>query len=77
MKFFFSQSLSNDKDELVSNRSVKEELKEMIKEEDKARPLSDQELQSRFKTRGMSIARRTITKYRQALHILPSHLRKI
>ncbi len=77
MKFFFSQSLPQEGSDAVSNRSIKEDLKTFIEEEDKNRPLSDQEIQQRFKNRGMTIARRTISKYRQTLHIQPSHLRKI
>ena len=77
-KYFFSQALSQENNEnfSVATRSIKEELKLIVKREDKSRPLSDHDIQRLFKHRGMNIARRTISKYRQALHILPSHLRK-
>lgn len=78
-KFFFSQGLGgsdDNKDGNVSNRSVKEEIKDLVQNENKRSPLSDQEIQNHFCRRGMTIARRTINKYRQELHILPSHLRK-
>ena len=79
MKFFFSQGLSsnNREDHSVSSRSVKEELKSLVEAEDKDNPLSDQEIRLYFEKQNMKVARRTISKYRQALKILPSHLRKV
>ena len=77
MKFFFSQGVgdSNQK-QTISNRSIKEEIRCLIEEEDKSTPLSDQDLQNHFVKRGMNVARRTVSKYRQGMAILPSHLRK-
>lgn len=60
----------------VSNRLIKEELKRLVEEEDKSRPLSDQDIEDYFKGKDLQIARRTISKYRRLLNILPSHLRK-
>lgn len=79
MKFFFSQALSENTldGKSVSSRSIKEEIKTLIEEENKVNPLSDQDIQNYFKEKGMPVARRTISKYRQAMRILPSHLRKI
>lgn len=79
LKYFFSQALSREVDHAssdVATRSIKEELKLIVDQEDKTRPLSDHDIQRLFKNRGMTIARRTISKYRQTLRILPSHLRK-
>jgi RNA polymerase sigma-54 factor len=83
-KFFFSQSVgkastntSGTGENNVSNRSIKEQIKELIENENKTSPMSDAEIQQYFLKRGTSIARRTITKYRQMERILPSHLRKI
>ncbi len=81
MKFFFSQSLSTTNEGItnashISNRSIKEEIKLLIEEEDKSNPISDKDIVEYFKRKNISIARRTIAKYRQALNILPSHLRK-
>ncbi len=76
MRFFFSQGLTSDNNIQISSRSIKEEIKDLIDGEDKASPLSDQELQEHFKNKGMNVARRTVSKYRQQLNILPSHLRK-
>lgn len=77
MKFFFSQAIGSDQSGCVSSRGVKEEIKELIETEDKTAPLSDQEIQNYFRQKEMTLARRTVTKYRQSLKILPSHLRRI
>ena len=91
IKFFFSQgihqikSLSAASDDAqgddaqgsVASRSIKDEIQNIIISEDKSAPLSDQDIQHYFNRRNMQIARRTISKYRQALRILPSNLRKV
>jgi len=79
LKFFFSQAVSDVSFEgrgSVSNRSLKEQIKWLIEDENKDKPLSDQDIQNRFKEQGVQLARRTVSKYRQAMNILPSHLRK-
>ncbi len=76
LKFFFSQPVGKSDKGPVSNQTIKEEIKSLIKAEDKNAPLSDHHIQQYFEAKGMKIARRTISKYRQALNILPSHLRK-
>jgi len=76
IKFFFAQGFNENTQGAVSSRSIKEDIKELIESEDKTSPLSDHDIEKHFGQKGMSIARRTISKYRQALHILPSHLRK-
>ena len=77
LKFFFSQGISdNDNGGMVATRSIKEEIKQLIESENKSSPLSDQSIQEHFKRKDINIARRTISKYRQVLRILPSHLRK-
>jgi len=76
LKFFFSQRISENGNGAVASRSIKEEIKEMIKSENKTSPFSDQTIQDYFKQKDINIARRTISKYRHTLRILPSHLRK-
>jgi len=76
LKFFFSQGISENGSGAVASRSIKEEIKELIEAENKTSPLSDQTIQNYFKQKDVNIARRTISKYRQNLRILPSHLRK-
>ncbi len=78
MKFFFTAGLqsSNGGGE-VSNTSVKDMVVEMFKAEDSAKPLSDQEVVKMLGEKGITIARRTVAKYRDELGILPSNLRKV
>jgi RNA polymerase sigma-54 factor len=76
MKYFFTSGIPTGSGTSVSNTSVKEKLSEMIKHEDAAKPLSDEEIVKRLKEDGIVIARRTVAKYRSELNILPSHLRK-
>ncbi|HOE65584.1 MAG TPA: RNA polymerase factor sigma-54 [Candidatus Hydrogenedentes bacterium] len=77
MKYFFSPGLRKDSGESQSSKSVQSLIKKMIEDEDKARPLSDQKIADMLKTQGINIARRTVTKYREALSILPTSLRKV
>lgn len=76
MKFFFTPGYENATGESVSNKSVKEMINELVSLEDKARPLSDQELVAKLKEKGIKIARRTVAKYREELGLLPSNLRR-
>jgi RNA polymerase sigma-54 factor len=76
LKYFFSHSMSDQDGWSVSNRSIKEELKALVEGETKSRPLSDREIHLYFERKNMKVARRTITKYRKALNILPAYLRK-
>lgn len=76
MKFFFTPGYENSTGESVSNKSVKEMINELVTLEDKARPLSDQELVAKLKDKGIKIARRTVAKYREELGLLPSNLRR-
>ncbi len=80
LKYFFSQGIGETSASTglqVSNRSIKEEIQELVAQEDRRHPLSDQEIITLLAQRGISVARRTISKYRQQLNILPSHLRKV
>jgi len=76
MKFFFTTGYQTADGGQVSNTSVKEEIAALIRAEDGRRPLSDQQLMERLKADGWPVARRTVAKYREALGVLPSHLRK-
>jgi len=76
MKFFFSPGLRRDSGEAQSAKSVQSMIRKIIDEEDKAKPLSDQKIADILKKQGLNIARRTVTKYREAMNILPTNLRK-
>ncbi len=76
LKYFFSESLSTESGEEVSTREVKKILRDMIEEENKEAPLSDQMLMESLKLKGYHIARRTVAKYREQLNIPVARLRK-
>jgi RNA polymerase sigma-54 factor len=75
-KFFFTTGYQADSGAAVSNTSVKDMLAELITLEDKTSPLSDQELVTKLQDKGITLARRTVAKYREELGILPSNLRR-
>ena len=77
MKFFFTAGLQTASGNDVSNTSVKDMIADIFKSEDTARPLSDQEVVKMLGDKGITIARRTVAKYRGELNILPSNLRKV
>ena len=76
MKYFFTPGYQADSGASVSNKSVKEIIADVIGFEDKASPLSDQEIVAKLQERGLKVARRTVAKYREELGILPSNLRR-
>ena len=75
-KEFFSESMTNDQGEEVSTIEIKNILQQVISEEDKKKPLPDDQLAEILKERGYPIARRTIAKYREQLDIPVARLRK-
>jgi len=76
LKYYFSEGITNDEGEEVSNKEVKAILERIIGEEDKGHPLSDQKLASLLADEGYPIARRTVTKYREQMNIPVARLRK-
>ena len=75
-KYFFTPGYQAESGAAVSNTSVKEMIADLINMEDKSGPLSDQELVAKLLEKGITIARRTVAKYREELGILPSNLRR-
>jgi len=76
LKSLFSDSLTNDDGEEVSTREIKTHLQEVINNENKRKPLTDDALVGLLKEKGYNIARRTIAKYREQLSIPVARLRK-
>ncbi len=76
LKFFFSDSYTTEEGEEMSVREIRRILKECIDAEDKKKPLTDDELTEVLKEKGYPMARRTVAKYRQQLHIPVARLRK-
>lgn len=75
-KYFFTPGYQADSGAAVSNTSVKEMIADLINMEDTSSPLSDQELVAKLLEKGITIARRTVAKYREELGLLPSNLRR-
>jgi RNA polymerase sigma-54 factor len=76
LKFFFNSSIQTADGDAIASESVKEKIREIIRNEDAHRPLSDQAISEILKKRRIHIARRTVTKYREALRILSSTRRR-
>ncbi|HRN80689.1 MAG TPA: RNA polymerase factor sigma-54 [Ferruginibacter sp.] len=76
LKFFFSESLQTESGEEVSTREVKKILNDLIDEESKKHPYSDEKLTELLQEKGYNIARRTVAKYREQLNIPVARLRK-
>ena len=75
-KYFFTPGYQSETGASVSNTSVKEMIADLINMEDTSKPLSDQELVAKLQEKGITIARRTVAKYREELGLLPSNLRR-
>lgn len=76
IKDFFSEAMKNTEGEDVSTIEIKKILEQVINEEDKKKPLPDEDLAVILKERGYPIARRTVAKYREQLDIPVARLRK-
>ena len=76
LKYFFSESTIKKGKEYVSSKVVKNYLKDIINNENKKSPLSDELLEKKLKEEGFEVARRTVAKYREQLNIPVARLRK-
>ncbi len=75
LKKFFATGMETKKG-IISNTVIKEKIKQIIENEDKSKPLTDTEIVVSLNRDGIPLARRTVTKYREQLGILPANLRK-
>lgn len=76
IKEFFSEAMKNDQGEDVSTLEIKKILQNVIEDEDKGKPLPDDQLAEILKEKGYPIARRTIAKYREQLDIPVARMRR-
>ena len=76
LKFFFSEGITNEVGEEVSTREIKKILKDSVENEDKSKPMTDEQLMQVLKEKGYPIARRTVAKYREQLGIPVGRMRK-
>ncbi len=76
IRYFFNSGMTKDDGQEISKRHIKSMLEQIIKEEDPGSPLSDREIYTLLKEKGINLARRTVTKYREEIKILPARFRK-
>jgi RNA polymerase sigma-54 factor len=76
VKHFFTEAMQTDRGEEVSTLEIKNILKQLIEQEDKNHPLTDEELSDRLNKHGYMVARRTIAKYRDQLGLPVARLRR-
>lgn len=75
-KYFFTAGFTGEDGRELSNRAVMEKIRELIDQENPAKPLSDEQLAQQLKAEGLAVARRTVAKYREQLNIPSSSLRR-
>ncbi len=76
LKYFFSSGLATTTGGSCSSTAIREIIKRLVKEEDEHNPLNDSRMSEILAQQGILVARRTVAKYRELLHILPVNLRK-
>lgn len=76
LKYFFSEAIKSDVGEDVSNRIIKQRIREIIDSESPQRPLNDQRIAEMLKQEGFNVARRTVAKYREQMMLPVSRLRR-
>ena len=76
LRYFFSDGITNAEGEEVSVKEVHNIIKELVAAEDKTAPFTDEQLVEELLQRGFKVARRTIAKYRDQLHIPVARMRK-
>jgi RNA polymerase sigma-54 factor len=76
LKYFFGSGLETDSGSSASSTAVRALIKQFVASEDPKKPLSDNQISEMLKEQGIECARRTVAKYREALRIAPTNLRK-
>ena len=76
LKYFFGSSLNTEAGGNASSTAVRALIKQIVAAEDPAKPLSDSQISQMLDEQGIQVARRTVAKYREALKIAPTQLRK-
>lgn len=77
LKYFFGSHVSTEQGDTCSSIAIRSIIRQLIQNEDPKKPLSDNRLSQLLSQRGIIVARRTVAKYRELMHIPPTNLRKI
>jgi len=76
LKYFFGSHVSLNTGESLSSTATRALIKEIINQENKSKPFSDNQIANLLNDKNIKIARRTVAKYRESLNFLPANLRK-
>jgi RNA polymerase sigma-54 factor len=76
LKYFFSEGIETESGEEVSNKIIKQAIKDLIDQEEATKPLADDRIAELLAEKDMKVARRTVTKYREQMQIPVARLRK-
>jgi len=76
LRYFFSSALQTTSGEVAAGKGVRAAIKRLIEQEDKAEPMTDQDLASRLLQQGVRVSRRTVAKYREELRLPASSARR-
>ncbi len=76
LKYFFSSGLDTESGDPVSSKMAMNRIQELVSQEDKKHPLSDQRIVELVRREGLIVARRTVAKYRERMGILSARFRK-
>lgn len=76
LKYFFGSGLTTESGGSCSSTAIRALIKQLVEEEDTQHPLTDSRMSEILAQQGIIVARRTVAKYRELLHILPVNLRK-
>ncbi|PWT97028.1 MAG: RNA polymerase sigma-54 factor [Bacteroidetes bacterium] len=77
LKSLFSEGIKDTEGKIISTKIIQQTLEEAIAQEDKSCPLTDIELVHQLSQKGYKLARRTVAKYREILHIPAAHVRAV
>jgi RNA polymerase sigma-54 factor len=76
LKYFFSSGLDTESGDAVSSKMAMNRIKELVEQEERKHPLSDQKIVELLRKEGLIVARRTVAKYREKMGILSARYRK-
>ena len=76
LKYFFSEKIKRNNGENVSNKTIRNRIKQLVEAENRNKPLNDEKIADLLKSEGFITARRTVAKYREQMMIPVSRLRR-
>ncbi|MBU0999648.1 RNA polymerase factor sigma-54 [Patescibacteria group bacterium] len=77
LRFFLNSGIKQDNEKVISSKAIKSKMKDLIADENKEKPLSDQKITKLLEQEGICVCRRTIAKYRNQFKIPPSQSRRV